>query len=505
MQTSLDNLRLIPFNDISHLDASVLYKATLTEDTDDAVIGWGLGYDASTSWEDATGLSATYANGGLKTVGDVTFTLPSATSEEQEVRDRLARRGTIQLDILLSELTAHTVGAGTGDIINLNRSTGTASKGRILQVATTALGGGSYRENTTGADGVSVFTNPVILRTSSTSIIGGIIPIFVIHDGVPAVDGFITVAVSWGGGYLEYFVNGVPVGRGRHDHGTQDVAADFIDSVYKVLLQRTKSITVRNLIILDMPRPTTIHTGGIRIGTIGHSFFARANPFGAMDNDGIIFNGGTAGAVESFYPSMYAVLIDISHSFHCIAKSGKSLIWMKDIVEDNYTSNVLDRGIVTLADDPYQNPVTRLRPHFCIIFGVGSDSGTSESTAKGYMDDITAKLVSIGCIPVWLTEQNRNCPVAITAGTDIDNTNVHGWLAERVTAWLVTYGDLGYADARASLGGDNCPNKYAEFDESTFTHPNLAAFAIYGNVVAVEIKRLIENPPTWSRLWKEKN
>jgi hypothetical protein len=478
----MNKLKVYADEELGH--DGLIYKAGLSVLTD-TLEGRGRSAEATpTTWlSDATGSGFTITNGGWKkSATEATTSEYLSIVPTTAYRESLGSRGFFQCQMNLADLTAKTL--VTKYLLQAGK-VGAYSTGLTIRF--------DYKGDLTGYNQVTkdlndneALVNSVSL-VSSTSMVDSSLyspPVIILHDGIETdSEGYFTFGMSWNGGYVDQYINGVLVSQSRRLIGHGNVCSPL--DLFK--FQTQVAVSMRNLLIYD--RPVKAMDGRrLRIQTVGHSFMARDHIVGT-DLNGTPSDSVGFAAPEQISSKLFAN-IDQDFEYRVIGDAGQDMEWMNDIINGD-ASMTYAIGVGT-----YSDTVTRFRPHFCIICGYSNGVGAL-STITNAVDTITASCITKGVIPVFVNEQNRD-----QATTPADNTANNATYISAIEAQQAIQ-DIGKVDIWTLSGGSTVDVTWIESGDASDFHPNLKALGVMGETIATEINRLIASPPSYSNLAKE--
>jgi len=507
MPTRYDLMPVVPFDDVKGFDGTVentrgvIFKAGCQSSAaTEAGLGIGRSFTADSVGTAAVGnlSNLQFTNGGVSAIAEDYGWVVQVNSRYQH---GLSSQGTLQFDVLLADLLAHT--GTTARPLFAFTGASRLTAGPDVKMAYVAPGGGAYRIYTDGSDAANTaFTGAVYLAHTSKFIPTEVFQ-HVLTNLTATTDGWVTISVSWNNKDSIWFVNGVPISRahrkapGAFTGGTQAKVTDIrIFGNYGDSVGRA-GITIRNILVLNSPRPDPMRsTTKPRVVILGHSFTdtceAAANVLPVDSTKAWSARGSSVASDQSLSSAIYKNL-GTKCSMWAVGTGGINTTTM--LARINNTPFVYPAGD---GSNSAISAVHRWRPHFVVIIGPNND--TNAAAVLAGVTAINAALIAKGIVPVWCREQNRNATGANGASSG-DQSLKDAALVTQIAADIVTYGDIGLADAYTPTGGATCGAQYAE-NTSAKIHPSLLAYGtVYGPVIAAEIDRLIATPPAYA-WWK---
>lgn len=464
-----------------------LYKATLLESTPNVVNGLGLGVDGADWVTTAANYNFDPVTGATKNTGTDVDNLKLRFDIPAAIQTKLASNMYIQIKVRLAELVNTVL---TGNVANFFR----VDTNFILRANYFAVS--NYNRRVTDMDGNRVFGNAVSLNFSSqlSENINHTRPKGYIHSQTPTDEnGFIILGVSMTGSKITLLINGIPTHEGWRGFNTVyglPAAATYID------IQNNLILPTKELLVYDRPLPD-INSGPIRILGCAHSFWGIREALLFSDANGEVgtFGPDDVGAVDTCISKMHE-LLDFDFNLRAFGTGSENM------------SNFYTDFIVTGASNPYiKGPgnylggVDRFLPHFCIIFGPFYNGGYTGGTAgftsrKDAIYQINTKLTSLGCIPIYILEQNGDAANT----TPADFTAAHAEVMTELLRWRTAGNDVGIVDGWTDMGGSTVDRSLVEGPDLNSIHPNDKAKSRYGALLADEVNRLYRSPPAYAQL-----
>lgn len=471
---------VIPFDKISGNHPGIVIKAALqslqlTES--------GVGANATVS-----GTSFDFTTGGIiaTTLADyIDYSLSAGQIE------RLSGQGRIQFDVLRDSVLA----IDTDDNIPLGFMTAaSASTGAVIRTVKNA-----------SAKPQMWTTNQGALKVNAAWATGngeaaGAQPIAAITDDMPD---WVTLTLSWDASFVWWSIFGETVCKARH--------ASTFGAVTKFRLSLDAStaanrVALRNLVVSEIPAPNTRDFSGDNIprcAVIAHSFATTA---GGLPEDGFDANEPCGSLNHSM------------SSFHAFYETHFGPMFFKNTGHDGWLANLSGEGLdaSTLQTDTesriadsltIKNRIHRWRPDVCIVMVHNSNEPTGItdppsglSALEVAIKAIFTNLIAQKVIPVLVLEQNRD------KGSPAANRYLNNLAVKKIATDLRSqYGSnyIGLVNCWDDTGGESVHPMFVETSGSLI-HPNWHAGTVYGYLMANEVKRILDNPPSYSR-WANRN
>ncbi len=471
---------IIPFNEISGSHQGVVIKAALQSLQ---LSELGVGANATVS-----GTSFDFTRGGVfaSTLADyIDYTLSAGQIE------RLSGQGRIQFEVLRDSIldidTDDNVLAGFMTAAN-------ASTGAVIRLVKQASAKPSMWTTRQGALKVNAAWATGNGEAAAAQ------PLVVVTDDMPA---WVTIVLSWDASFLWWSIFGETVCKARH--------APSFGAVTKFRLSLDASTTanrvvLRNLILSEIPAPNTRDVSGSNIprcAVIAHSFAVTA---GGLPEDGFDTNE----PVGSINQCM--------SNFHASYESKFGPLFFKNTGHDGWLAHLPGEGLAasTLQTDTesrvadsltIKNRVHRWRPDICIVMVHNSNEPTGiteppdgTSTLEVAIKGIFTNLITQGVIPVLVLEQNRD-KGSLAQNRRLNNLAMGTLVNNLCNQYGPNY--IGMVDCWSATGGESVNPIFVE-TSGALIHPNWHAGIVYGQLISNEVKRILDNPPSYAR-WANRN
>jgi hypothetical protein len=252
-------------------------------------------------------------------------------------------------------------------------------------------------------------------------------------------------------------------------------------------------LPIRNVILCDHPAPDTHQVRGYdfpKVVCMGHSFWSSGGGLQEIPYDSIERCGSIAHLTSNIhyqYTRRYGAC-----NFKNLAHDGS--------VTDGATVITGHAESVTLPQDTWDwtdaevigNRILSGRPDFALLMVHGSDSVTAVVDTQ--LQIILDALIADGTVPIVIREQNRD------QGSQ-DRTDVDAQVVSTVGVYTAANGDnwVGLVDMWTPTGGSTVNTNYVENTGSPQIHPSLDVGELYGIAVSAELRRLVQNPPSYAR------
>lgn len=474
---------LLKFDDVSDGINGVIWKAGCQNAADDAN---GIGVNGTLT---DVGGDVDFSEGGISTSVATTSTTVAITVPPAN-QEGLQGQGRIQFDIKKSALVGM-INQGLAILGLYDAANSDANGPRVLFNGSTA----QFIDDST-ANFISKYVNQLsygVLQLDSTWATQK----FEAVDSQAAIciasgDEWVTLTVSWTPTEITWLQDGHTITRSGHAQAVADLTYLKLELRSTVLADR---LPIRNIILCDHPAPDTHKYLGHNIPKVicmGHSFWNSGGglpeiPFDTIERCGSIDHLTTN--IHYQYTTRFGLC-----NFKNLAHDGSVTDVVGVIQGHGESVSPLQKTYDWTDVEVIENRILSGKSDFALLMVHGSNTNAEIAIVDTQLQVILDALIADGTIPIVIREQNRD------QGAQ-DRTDVDAQVVSTVGVYTAANGDnwVGIVDMWTPTGGSTVNTNYVENTGSPQIHPSLDVGGLYGVAVAAEIRRLVIDPPSYSR------